>query len=70
MEEKTILGENKKEEAGDFTVEKIDNLGNTIEDGWIPYLLQEIDMKDETHVYIRIVGNHIEIGAAQVNFIR
>jgi len=65
---KTELGE--KEEAVDYEIRTIDCLGEVIEDGWVPNLLEDMGMPDKTHVYVRRVGSHIEIGIAQVNFIR
>ena len=67
--EKNMLLEEKKE-ASDFEIKTIEFLGEVVEHGWIPNLFENMSMPDETHVYVRRVGNHLEIGAAQVNFIR
>ena len=66
---KTISEEIVKE-AEEYEITQKDNIGSIIEDGWIPNLLDDIGMADQTHIYIRKVGDHIEIGVAQVNFIR
>ena len=66
MGKNTNIERNK--EAGDFSIEPAAYIGDTLENYWIPEQLG-ID-PDYDKIYIRKVGDHLEIGKFDIEFIR
>ena len=57
-----------KKEAADYQImTEFDAVFQALEHWWLPDLLK---IKEGDPVYIKEVGNHIEIGKADINFIR
>jgi len=71
-EKKAVIGELKEAEekpTPDIFKRNVAELKWNL-DYWIDNLTYDSTMVDSEYLYIRKVDNHIEIGAAQVNFIQ